>query len=176
MIGVALAHLTADREAASLGPREVFLVVVPVWVLLLAATGWIGLDRSMNLFQAFSAATSAVALGGFSPRADSTQGFAPVTQWIICALMVTAGVNFLRLHRLLALGSIAVGMELFAGHTVHGVESGVRAAVFQAVSVMTTTGFATLDWTNLGSLVTLTLLLLMFVGASSGSTTGSIKV
>jgi trk system potassium uptake protein TrkH len=111
--------------------------------------------------------------------------------------MVMAGINFLLLHRLLvlrqlrafardeelrlylmflALGSAAVGIELFASQTVHGVESGVRAAAFQAVSVMTTTGFATLDWTRQGPLVTLTLLLLMFVGASSASTTGSIKV
>jgi trk system potassium uptake protein TrkH len=111
--------------------------------------------------------------------------------------MVIAGINFLRLHRLLvarrlrafardeelrlylallAFGSIVVGIELFASHTVRGAESGVRAATFQAVSVMTTTGLATLDWTKLGPLVTLTLLLLMFVGASSGSTTGSIKV
>jgi trk system potassium uptake protein TrkH len=151
----------------------------------------------MSPFQAFSYATSAVALGGFAPSADSARGLAPVTQWIICALMVAAGINFLRLHRLLvlrqlrafardqelrlylallALGSIAVGIELFASHTVRGAGSSVRAAVFQAVSVMTTTGFATLDWTKLGPLVTLTLLLLMFVGASSGSTTGSIKV
>lgn len=165
--------------------------------LALAVVGWTGLDSAMNPFQAFSAATSAVSLGGFSPRAESARGLAPVTQWIICALMVVAGINLLRLHGLLvlrrlhafardeelrlylvllALGSTAVGIELFASHMVHGVESGVRAATFQAVSVMTTTGFATLDWTKLGPLVTLTLLLLMFVGASSGSTTGSIKV
>ncbi|MGH2867316.1 MAG: TrkH family potassium uptake protein [Solirubrobacteraceae bacterium] len=176
---------------------KVYVGVTAAGVLLLAATGWTGLDRSMTLFDAFSTATSAVALGGFSPLAGSARGFAPVTQWIVCALMVVAGVNFLRLHRLLvlrqvravardeelrlylvllALGSTLVGVELFASNTVHGVGSGVRAATFQAVSVMTTTGFATLDWTKLGALLTLTLLLLMFVGASAGSTTGSIKV
>ncbi len=194
----------SEIEPLGAGVRElarrlwkVYLGVSAAGMLLLAAVGWSGLDRSMTLFQAFSQATSAVALGGFSPRADSARGFSPVSQWIICALMVTAGVNFLRLHRLVVLrrvrefardeelrlylallvaGSTVVGIELFASNAVHGVEPGVRAAVFQAVSVMTTTGFATLDWTKLGSLVTLTLLLLMFVGASSGSTTGSIKV
>jgi trk system potassium uptake protein TrkH len=176
---------------------KVYLGVSAAGVLALAGVGWTGLDPAMNLFQAFSYATSAVALGGFAPSAESARGLAPVSQWIICALMVVAGINFLRLHRvvvrrqvrvfardeelrlylvLLALGSIAVGIELFASRMVHGAGSGVRAAVFQAVSVMTTTGFATLDWTKLGPLVTLTLLLLMFVGASSASTTGSIKV
>ncbi|MGH3397397.1 MAG: TrkH family potassium uptake protein [Streptosporangiaceae bacterium] len=176
---------------------KVYVGISAAGFLALAVVGWTGLDPAMNPFQAFSAATSAVALGGFSPRAESARGLAPVTQWIICLLMVVAGINFLRLHRLLvlrrlrafardeelrlyfvllALGSITLGIELFASRTAGGVESVVRAATFQAVSVMTTTGFATLDWTRQGPLVTLTLLLLMFVGASSGSTTGSIKV
>ena len=41
---------------------------------------------------------------------------------------------------------------------------------------MTTAGFATADYTQWGALSELTLLLLMFVGASAGSTGGSIKV
>jgi trk system potassium uptake protein TrkH len=176
---------------------KVYVGVSAAGVLALAVVGWTGLDPAMNLFRAFSYATSAIALGGFAPSAESARQLAPVSQWIICVLMVVAGINFLRLHRLLvrrqlrvfardqelrlylallALGSIVVGIELFAGRTVHGVESGVRTATFQAVSVMTTTGFATLDWTKVGPLVTLTLLLLMFVGGSSASTTGSIKV
>jgi trk system potassium uptake protein TrkH len=176
---------------------KVYVGVSVAGILALAALGWTGLDPNMDLFQAFSHATSAVATGGFSPRADGQGGLAPVTQWVLCVLMVLGGINFLRLHlllvlrrvrafardeelrlylALLALASLVVGIELFASHSVRGVESGVRASVFQAVSVMTTTGFATLDWNKLGPLVTLTLLLLMFVGASSGSTTGSIKV
>lgn len=119
-----------------------------------------------------------------------------MTQWALCAVMVVSGVNFLRLHRLvvlrdlagaardeelrlylalLAVGGALVAVELFASGAVHGL-AGVRHATFQAVSVMTTTGFATLDWTALGPLASLTLLLLMLVGASAGSTSGSIKV
>ena len=51
-----------------------------------------------------------------------------------------------------------------------------RTGVFQAVAIMTTTGFATADYIAWGPLATMTLLLLMFVGASAGSTGGSIKV
>ncbi len=82
---------------------KVYVGVSAVGVLALAAVGWTGIDPAMSPFQAFSHATSAVALGGFSPRAESARGLAPVTQWIICALMVVAGINFLRLHRLLVL-------------------------------------------------------------------------
>ncbi|MFI8088458.1 TrkH family potassium uptake protein [Streptomyces sp. NPDC086080] len=175
---------------------KIYLAVTAAGVLLLAGLGWAGLDRRMDLFTAFSYAMSAVALSGFAPEADSARGLAPVTQWVLCALMVVAGLNLLRLYRLAVLrqfragfrdeelrlylallaGSAAVlTVELFADGTVDGL-GGVRHAVFQAVSVMTTTGLATLDWSSWGTLATLTLLALMFAGACAGSASGSVKV
>lgn len=175
---------------------KVYLAVTVLGILVLAALGWTGLDRRMDLFDAFSYATSAVALGGFTPEADSAQGLAPVTQWVLCGLMVVAGVNLLRLYRLAALrqlraaardeelrlylgllfvGTAVLVVELFADGTVHGL-GGLRHAAFQTVSVMTTTGLATLDWSSWGTPATLTLLALMFVGACAGSASGSIKV
>lgn len=175
---------------------KLYVGMTVVGILLLAGTGWLGLDPRMSLFDAFAHATSAVSLGGFSTQAKSAGAFAPITQWILIGLMVVAGVNFLRLYRLIVLreiravsrdeelrlylallliGTAIVASELFSSGAVHGF-AGVRHAAFQTVSVMTTTGFATLDWTTWGALATLTLLLLMFVGASAGSTGGSIKV
>jgi trk system potassium uptake protein len=176
---------------------KVYVGVSAAGVLALAVVGWSGLDPNMDLFRAFSYASTAVSTGGFSPGGEGAGGLAPLTQWIVCALMVIGGINFVRIHlllvkrrvrafardeelrlylALLGLASLIIGIELFASQAVRGVEAGVRGAVFQAVSVMTTTGLATLNWNKLGPLVTLTLLLLMFVGASSGSTSGSIKV
>uniref|UniRef100_UPI0006EB9B3B TrkH family potassium uptake protein n=1 Tax=Streptomyces prasinopilosus TaxID=67344 RepID=UPI0006EB9B3B len=175
---------------------KVYLAVTAAGVLALACLGWSGLDPRMGLFNAFSYATSAVSLGGFTPEADSARGLAPVTQWVLCGLMVVAGVNLLRLYHLvvlrrfrvvsrdeelrlylvlLAVSTCVVGVELFADGTVDGL-GGVRHAAFQTVSVMTTTGFATLDWSTWGTLATLTLLALMFTGACAGSASGSIKV
>ncbi|WP_218030480.1 TrkH family potassium uptake protein [Streptomyces viridosporus] len=175
---------------------KVYLAVTALGVLLLAALGWAGLDRRMDLFNAFSYATSAVSLGGFTPEADSARGLAPVTQWVLCGLMAVAGVNLLRLYRLAALrqfravsrdeelrlylgllvvSTSVMAVELFVAGTVAGLD-GVRHAAFQTVSVMTTTGFATLNWSDWGTLATLTLLALMFVGACAGSASGSIKV
>ncbi|WP_258308575.1 potassium transporter TrkG [Streptomyces sp. NWU339] len=85
---------------------KVYLAVTVIGVLVLACLGWAGLDPRMGLFNAFSYATSAVSLGGFAPEADSAQGLAPVTQWVLCGLMVVAGVNLLRLYRLAALRRI----------------------------------------------------------------------
>jgi trk system potassium uptake protein len=193
---VEVESLGATIRATARRLWKVYLVVTGVGTLVLATLGWTGLDRRMGLFDAFSYATSAVALGGFAPKADSAQGFAPVTQWVLCGLMVVAGVNLLRLYRLavlrqfraaardeelrlylvlLAVGTSVLFVELFADGTVDGVD-GVRHAAFQTVSVMTTAGLATLDWSSWGTLATLTLLALMFVGACAGSASGSIKI
>ena len=55
-------------------------------------------------------------------------------------------------------------------------EAGVRHSLFQATAILTTTGFATADYALWGPLATVTLLLLMFSGASAGSTGGGIKI
>ena len=162
----------------------------------LAVLGWTGLDPAMTLYDAVAHAFSVVALGGFSSRNLSTAVFAPVTQWFLLFLMLLAGVNFLRLYRVVIqrhvhilgrdeelrlylafalVGSALVTLELFAGGFESG-EGALRHGTFQAVAIMTTTGFGTADSTAWGPLATMTLLLLMFVGASAGSTGGSIKV
>lgn len=164
--------------------------------LLLAVLGWLNLDASMNLFDAFSYASSAVALGGFSPRNGSASTLAPVSQWALVAIMLVSGINFLRLFRVVVLRQIrAVSRDeelrlyvcLIAGAALlllvelltDGIETGwtaVRVAVFQATSTMTTTGLSVADYTQWGALAIMTILILMFVGASAGSTGGSIKV
>jgi trk system potassium uptake protein TrkH len=186
---------TTIRETARrLWTLYVGLTVVAI--LVLALLGWTGVDREMDLFQAVSHAFSALALGGFSPKNDSLAGFSAAAQWVTLLFMLLAGINFLRLYRVfvqrqpravardeelrlylafLAVGSLLLGLELFTGGFESG-EAGVRHAVFAAVSIMTTTGFASTDYTAWGALATMTLLLLMFVGASAGSTGGSIKV
>jgi trk system potassium uptake protein TrkH len=165
-------------------------------VVLLALLGWTGLDPAMTLFDAVAHAFSVVALGGFSSYGLSTAVFAPVTQYVLLVLMLLAGLNFLRLYRVLVkrqvqimrrdeelrlylafavVGSALVTLELLAGGYESG-EDAFRHGTFQAVSVMTTTGFGTADSTAWGPLAAMTLLLLMFIGASAGSTGGSIKV
>ena len=162
----------------------------------LAILGWTGIDPAMSFFDAVAHAFSVVALGGFSTENESVAAFAPATQWLLLGFMVLAGVNFLRLYRLLvqrqvravaldeelrlylvflAAGSLLLGLEVFVGDLASG-ESAIRSAIFQAVAIMTTTGFATADYTQWSALAGLTLLALMFVGASAGSTGGSIKV
>jgi trk system potassium uptake protein TrkH len=177
-----------------------------LWLLYLALTiiaiavftlyGLTGIDPAMNLYQATAHSFSTLAIGGFSTKNESIAAFAAVTQWTIVVLLVLAGINFLRLYLVvvrgrfravshddefrlylvfLAAGSALLVLELIGGDLFGG-EEAVRNAVFQAVSITTTAGFATADYTQWSALAELTLLLLMFLGASAGSTGGSIKV
>jgi trk system potassium uptake protein len=192
--GVERLSATIRQTARRLWTLYVGLTVVAT--LTLAILGWTGLDASMGLFDAFSYASSAVALGGFAPRNASASTLAPVTQWVLIATMLVSGVNFLRLFRVLVqrelrpvlrdeelrlyvcliAGAAALLLtELLADGVLGGVTA-VRAAIFQAISTMTTTGLSIADYTGWGPLATTTILLLMFVGASAGSTGGSIKV
>jgi trk system potassium uptake protein len=186
---------TSIRETAR---RLWFLYVVLTLVLiaLLSAYGWSGLDDRLDLYDATAHAFTTIAIGGFSTDGNSIAAFGALAQWTIALFIVVAGINFLRLYRLfiqreprsfarddefqlylaiLALGALALGVELFVDGTYEGEEL-ARHAVFQAVSIMTTTGFATADYTQWGALSAITLLGLMFIGASAGSTGGSIKV
>jgi trk system potassium uptake protein TrkH len=177
-----------------------------LWVLYVALTlaaiavltlyGWTGADSAMGLYEATAHAFSTLAIGGFSTQEESVAAFGALTQWTLLLFIVLAGINFLRLYLVLVqrkvhavvrdeefrlyLGFIAAGSllllaELLLGDLFSG-EEAVRNGIFQAVSIMTTTGFATADYTKWSPLAELTLLILMFIGASAGSTCGSIKV
>jgi trk system potassium uptake protein len=165
-------------------------------IAILTAYGWTGVDERMSPFDAAAHAFTTVAIGGFSTEPGSLGAFGAATQWTIALFIVVAGVNFLRLYSvfvqrqprvvardeefrlylvLLAAGSLLLFVELLANDRFAG-EEAVRHAVVNAVSIMTTTGFATADYTQWGALAAVTLVGLMFFGASAGSTSGSIKV
>ena len=173
-----------------------YIGLTVVAILALASLGWSGADPAMNLYEGVAHAWSALALGGFSTKNLSLAAFQPITQWVILGFIVLAGINFLRLYRVivqrhaslvardeelrlylsfLVVGSALVLIEVVAGGFLSGAEA-VRSSIFQAVSIMTTTGFATSDYTRWGALALMTLLVLMFIGTSAGSTGGSIKV
>ena len=77
---------------------------------------------------------------------------------------------------LMAAGSALITIELLTrGHRQHATTR-VRNGVFQTVSVMTGTGFASTDYAQWTALTFSVLLLLMFVGGMAGSPTGALKV
>jgi trk system potassium uptake protein len=165
-------------------------------ILVLAVLGWTGVDPRMTLYQAVAHTFGTISTAGFSPEARSVEPFAPESQWAIAFFMVAAGTNFALLftgivrHRLAALGrdeefrayllllavsSLVVLIALLSADVAGG-GSAVRHAVFNTVSMMTTTGFASTDFNLWPPLATMVLFGVVLVSASAGSTAGSIKL
>ncbi len=178
--------------------RRLWLLYVALTAALFAALVAIGLldDDGMGPYDALAHALTTLPTGGFSTAPDSLAGFDAATQWVIVVFMVLAGMNFALLYRafvrrdprpalrdeelrvylvVLALAAIVVATEIWDEGFASG-EHAIRDGVFQSVSIMTTTGFATLDFAAWPALALMTLVALMFVGGCAGSTTGSIKV
>ncbi len=179
--------------------RRLWLLYIGLTAVLtgiLLAIGLAGLDDRMDPFDAVGNALTTMPLGGFATDTRSLEPFAPVTQWVVALFMVIAGFNFALLYLaivrrrpralardeearlyvvMLLIGSVAVCAELIhAG--LFGGEEAVRQAVFQVASLMTGTGFAITDYVTWPTLSIMAMIGLMFVGASAGSPTGSVKI
>jgi len=157
----------------------------------------------LSLFEALTQTFGTLATGGFSTRQASIAGFNSLAiELIIIVFMVAAGVNFglyFALLRkrwravlkdaewrvyllLLLLAALAVTLNIYRPNggggflTYPTIGKALRYGSFQVVSIMTTTGFVTADFDQWPDFSRLLLLMLMFVGASAGSTGGGMKV
>lgn len=153
---------------------------------------WAG---EMNLFDAINHSLTTMATGGYSTKQASIAAFKmPYTHYVITLFMFIAGVNFtlsyfalkfqfkkiikneeFKVYSTIALVIsviIAFGLYFEKGNA----EQSFRDALFQVVSIVTTTGFVTADYLLWPPLLMALIFILMFVGGSSGSTGGGVKV
>lgn len=170
-----------------------------LWIIYLGLTVaetallWIG---GMTFFDAINHSLTTMATGGFSTKNTSVAFFtSPFIQYVIILFMFLAGTNFtmtyLGLHgkfrRVLKneefrfylifsiITSLIVGGVIFnLGYDT--LEKSLRDALFHVVSLVTTTGFATHDYTAWTPVLTILFFLLMFAGGSAGSTAGGVKL
>ncbi len=163
------------------------LTVGEIICLRLAGVSW---------YESIIHAFTTISTGGFSTRNASIAAFESLTiEWIIIIFMFLSGINFsllffalrrnfkavfeseeLRSYTLMAL--IASGL-IVADVIVHlgGILDGktVTDAVFQVVTLMTTTGYMTYDYVLWPTFSQVVLIIVMFAGACAGSTAGGIK-
>ena len=196
MPGPEIEPLTASIRATARRLWLLYVGLTAVLVAILSIFAWTGVDGAMSFYDAVAHAFTAMPTGGFGTRETSVEPFAPASQWVLALFMALAGANFALLYRaivrhsprvlardqelrlylaLLLLGSGLILAELVSEGLFSG-EAALRHSVFQTVSIMTTTGFASADFTVWTSLTAMTLVALMFAGGSAGSTAGSIKV
>jgi trk system potassium uptake protein TrkH len=140
------------------------------------------------LFDSVCISFSTIPTGGFTPTTASIGAYAnPLAEYIIMAFMFLAGMSFIIHYQFLRgkwkalkgeefrlyLIILAAAILLLIGS--QGLSS-YREGMFQAISIMTTTGFVTCDFGSWHSGARIVLLALMFIGACGGSTGGAIKV
>lgn len=151
----------------------------------------------MNWYQAVNHMMTTVSTGGFSTEIMSIGEFqSPLLEWFCILFMILGGITFVYVINLLKLrksklrGSnevvcflwILISSSLLL--TLYLVEQSgqlpdhdsFRTAVFQVVSIMTTTGYSSVDFDSWLPSAKIILLILMLIGGCSGSTSGGIKV
>jgi len=142
----------------------------------------------LPLFDSICISFATIPTGGFTPTVASIGFYGnPLAEYIIMIFMFLAGMSFITHYHVLRGNWRAIKGEEFRLYLVilvaatllligsQGLHS-YREGMFQAISIMTTTGFVTADFGSWHAGARIVLLALMFIGACGGSTGGAIKV
>ena len=168
---------------------SIYIALTLLEIFFLKAAG-------MSWYDAVNHAMTTISTGGFSVKNASIAAYdSMAVNWIIIVFMFLSGVNFSLLYyairrnykavlhseelrfytfqtiiasSLIAANLVAVGGQALDGRTV-------TDAVFQVVTVATTTGYATADFALWPTFSCVILFVLMVTGACAGSTAGGVK-
>lgn len=168
----------------------IYLLLTVLEIVSLTAAG-------MPLFDAVCNSFATMAAGGFSPHPQSIMGYqSSAITWIVTIFMFFSGANFALQYKLFLRGKsrplfandefqfylgIVVVSSLFLSIILYSLQGGTAAAsirdgFFQIVSIITTTGFCSVDFALWTVAAQATLYAMMLVGACAGSAGGGIKV
>lgn len=161
------------------------LTVVEIVLLLLGGAPFI---------DAINTSFGTAGTGGFGIKNDSIGGYNAYIQWVVTIFMILFGVNFNAYYfillkkwkKTLAMEEIRwyfiiiiTSVTIICTQTytkASGFFTTLRHSSFQVASIMTTTGFSTVDFDQWNQTAKTVLVMLMFIGACAGSTGGGIKV
>lgn len=191
LAGTDTQNITQRMQEESRKFHYIYISLTLLMFILLIIAG-VGVYDSINL------AFTSLSTGGFTPYSDSIAHFnSSVVQWIVIIFMFLGGTNFFLQFRALKKGGLKVFTKnsefrayvlivilasallfIFLSPELLGMSvfEQVTASVFHIVSCMTTTGYTTVNLAGVGSIVAMILMVVMIIGASSGSTSGGIKV
>ena len=186
---------TAERTLPKI--KESAMMILLIYVILTAVEVALLLLAGLPIFQALNLALATMATGGFSYYHDSLISFRSVYVEIYCYCFYAdcqhelfllyykiwrgdwASVRQDSEHRyylliLTTAAALICGNLYFSGYM--DFNGALRHSIFQAVSIGSTTGYASDDYNNWPSFSRSVLLMLMFIGGCSGSTAGGIKI
>ncbi|MEH0158625.1 TrkH family potassium uptake protein [Limibacter armeniacum] len=167
----------------------VYLILTCVETILLMFGG-------MTFYDALNHALTTMATGGFSTKNSSAAEMTPYIQYVLIVFMFMAGCNFTLNYYafkgrfkeiiqneefkyyagLVVISTMILTVVVYYQLPEIGVEQSFRDVLFQTLSIITTTGYVSADYTAWLPFVTMWIFLLMFVGAMAGSTAGGVKI
>lgn len=188
MPGPTAGKLVPRMKRTSLILYSIYTAMTVVLVLLLLFGG-------VSLFDSLCLAFGTAGTGGFSLSSAGIAAYnSAYVEMVLGVFMILFGINFnvyylLLLGRIrdalkseearcflaiIAVSTLAIAVNIFS--SVQNLGTALRQAFFQVSSIITTTGFATVDFNLWPEFSKHVLILLMIVGACAGSTGGGLKV
>lgn len=147
----------------------------------------------MSVFEALNTALATAGTGGFGIKNDSLGGYSPYVQIVVTVFMIMFAINFssyyfiisdrlkeafnkeVRVFLMIVMSAIAI-ITLNVKGFFGSIGETLRHVSFTVASVISTTGFSTVDFNLWPELSRTIIVLLMLVGGCAGSTGGGIKV
>ena len=170
--------------------------LIAIYIALTVLCGALFALFGMSGFDAATHAMTTLSTGGYSTHDESFGFFDSIgLQWIATVFMIAGALPFYLYIRtlrgeagallldqqvrgfihFLVLVSIFIAVWLYARGDI-GLGEALTLSAFNVTSIVTTTGFASADYTSWGHGAVGAFLVLMFVGGCSGSTSGAIKI
>ncbi len=181
------------RPRVSYTAKGLWLVYISLTALLIVLLCF----SEMNFFDAVCYGLSTMSTGGFS-TSDMSIG-----EWnslyvkiVVIIFMFLGGVNFTLIYRcvtgagfkvwhntvfkcylaIIAICYLLLCLNLFSRGLVHNVSDITIDPLFQAMSIISSTGLTEPDFSDWGPLAVIILVVMMFTGACAGSTSGGAKI
>ena len=149
----------------------------------------------MNLFESICHSFGTIATGGFSTKNSSLINYSSYSQYIVMIFMFLAGISMVVYYYIAKLNFTTVKNNeelwfyvttlIIAGtiitsiiltESTRSLEPAFREGFFNVISIITTTGYSNADYLLWSGPALMLIFLLQFTGASTGSTSGSIKI
>lgn len=169
---------------------NIYIILTIILIVLLKYLG-------MPWFDAICNSLSTIACGGFSPNPNSIIGYDNISFiWVIAVFMFITGTGyplfykvfvqkhpralfkndeFLTYTGIIFVFSLIIALILLLTKT-YSFEKAINESIFQVISIITTTGFATVDYTMWPLTAQMILAILLFSGACASSASGGLKI
>ncbi len=184
-------------EVSKLVPkmRTTAMILYTIYIILTLTQLVFLLFGGMSFFEAINTAFATAGTGGFGIKNDSIASYSPYIQIVVTVFMLIFSLNFnsyyllfkgrlrdalnleIRVFCYIVFAAIAIiSLNLVLTDEISDIGEAIRHSAFSVSSIVSTTGFSTVDFNVWPSISKFILVLIMFTGACAGSTGGGIKV